>query len=221
MTTHCRSSPKVMPERFLWTAIDNAPQKHWRTNCIEMYSRNCLRLWSFKVDVPACSVYRAGACLVKQWSTSHGMRKNATRIATVNHWTHAEAATMSELPESSTSSQDSLRAIAENDVPKSISFATANRFSPSLPISSKGDFWDYQEQHTSSKIRPVLRYTKNFEFANWLVTTLKGDIIGMDLEWRIEGPVNVCLVQLCDENTILLIHIAAMDGTLSVDWADQ
>jgi len=186
-----------------------------------MYSRNCLRLWRFTIDVPARSFYRAGACLGKQLPTSHGMRKYATRIATVNHWTHAEAATTSELPESSTSSQDSLRAIAENDVPKSISFATANRFSPSLPISSKGDFWDYQEQYTSSKIRPVLRYTKNFEFANWLVTTLKGDIIGMDLEWRIESPVNVCLVQLCDENTILLIHIAAMDGTLSVDWADQ
>jgi len=56
----------------------------------------------------------------------------------------------------------------------------------------------------------VLRYAKNYDFADWLVTTLKGDVLALDLEWRIEGPVNVCLVQICDENNILLIHLAAM-----------
>lgn len=99
--------------------------------------------------------------------------------------------------------------------------STANVNNTSQPIlprfHSKNDYWDYQDQYTSSKSRPVLRYAKTYDFANWLVTTLKGDVIGMDLEWIVGGPVNVSLVQLCDENSILLIHLAAM-GSIILPW---
>jgi hypothetical protein len=85
-------------------------------------------------------------------------------------------------------------------------------WAPSIfPLTWGNEFWSYQEQYTSSKLRPVLRYTKNYEFANWLVTTLKGQVLGLDLEWKSEGPVNVCLVQICDEKSILLIHLSAME----------
>jgi len=96
------------------------------------------------------------------------------------------------------------------------SIANVNNTShPILPrFHSKNDYWDYQDQYTSSKSRPVLRYAKTYDFANWLVTTLKGKVIGMDLEWIVRGPVNVSLVQLCDENSILLIHLAAMGSIL-------
>jgi hypothetical protein len=34
----------------------------------------------------------------------------------------------------------------------------------------------------------------------------------MDLEWRPQGKTNVSLVQICDENMILLVHICNMKG---------
>ncbi|ODN98166.1 hypothetical protein I350_07812 [Cryptococcus amylolentus CBS 6273] len=82
---------------------------------------------------------------------------------------------------------------------------------PSLPL------FTYKDSSTPYTIK----YTKSAVEANALVDTLKGNIIGFDMEWPIWGkkewdPVErrynpqqgkTALVQLCDEETVILIHL--------------
>lgn len=57
-----------------------------------------------------------------------------------------------------------------------------------------------------------MKYTNQIGTADWLISTLKGDVFGMDLEWDPWMTMDVSLVQICDEETILLIHTAPMKG---------
>ena len=60
-----------------------------------------------------------------------------------------------------------------------------------------------------------MKYTRDFDLAEQLVSRIQGNVLGMDLEWRpYRIPVCVDLVQICDENTILLIHLTCMNGSL-------
>jgi hypothetical protein len=84
---------------------------------------------------------------------------------------------------------------------------------PLQPYTSRAKFFEYSDQRTSSTGgRVISTYTKSVVQANALVSRIKGPVIGMDLEWRPQGNVNVSLVQICDENEILLIHICNMRG---------
>ena len=86
---------------------------------------------------------------------------------------------------------------------------------PLLPYPSRANFFEYADQRTASTgSRVISTYTKSVVQANALVSQIKGPVIGMDLEWRPQGEVNVSLVQICDENQILLIHICNMQGHL-------
>src|SRR5271167_3850117 len=79
---------------------------------------------------------------------------------------------------------------------------------PYSPYISRTKFFQYFDQRTSTPGQRVLStYTKSLVQANALVSQIKGSVIGFDLEWRSQGKVNVSLVQICDENHILLIHI--------------
>ncbi|TYJ52792.1 hypothetical protein B9479_006596 [Cryptococcus floricola] len=82
---------------------------------------------------------------------------------------------------------------------------------PSLPL------FTYKDSSTPFTIK----FTKSAVEADALVDTLKGNIIGFDMEWPIWGkktwdPVErsyrpqqgkTALVQLCDEETVILIHL--------------
>ena len=57
-----------------------------------------------------------------------------------------------------------------------------------------------------------MKYTARDSTADWLISTLKGDVFGMDLEWKPFMRMDVSLVQICDEDTVLLIHTAPMEG---------
>jgi hypothetical protein len=57
-----------------------------------------------------------------------------------------------------------------------------------------------------------MKYTARASTADWLISTLKGDVFGMDLEWNAFARQDVSLVQVCDEETVLLIHTAMMGG---------
>jgi len=72
--------------------------------------------------------------------------------------------------------------------------------------------WSFQRQRTSSKKSVAMKYTASASTADWLISTLKGDVFGMDIEWKAFATVDVSLVQLCDEDTVLLIHTAPMEG---------
>lgn len=43
----------------------------------------------------------------------------------------------------------------------------------------------------------------------------------MDLEWKPQGKTNVSLVQICDENVIILIHICNMKGCILKSLIDE
>jgi hypothetical protein len=59
-----------------------------------------------------------------------------------------------------------------------------------------------------------MKYIKDYDEAEKAVSKLTSKVIGFDLEWRpFKGPMSVDLVQICDEETILLIHTVDMDGT--------
>jgi hypothetical protein len=83
---------------------------------------------------------------------------------------------------------------------------------PLPPHHSDTRFFRYSDQRTSSSKRVVLQYANTVGSANWLASQIKGSVLGMDLEWRPYGEVNVSLVQICDEDTILLIHLTTMKG---------
>jgi hypothetical protein len=83
---------------------------------------------------------------------------------------------------------------------------------PSHPCHSDSAFFQYYDQRTSSNQSPQLEYANTVGSANWLLRRIKGRVIGLDLEWRVQGPVNISLVQVCDEHTILLLHLAPMKG---------
>lgn len=84
---------------------------------------------------------------------------------------------------------------------------------PSIPGPSSSSFFQYYAQSTSSDDPPALLYANSIGTANYqLSRKLKGKVLGLDLEWRVQGPVNVSLVQICDEHTIILLHLATMKG---------
>ena len=83
---------------------------------------------------------------------------------------------------------------------------------PRQPCHSRNHFFQYMDQRTLSNTPVTMHYTKSTVQANWLVSQIKGKVVGMDLEWRPQGKTNVSLIQICDENLILLIHICNMKG---------
>jgi hypothetical protein len=84
---------------------------------------------------------------------------------------------------------------------------------PSTPVQSGTRFWNYFDQRTSSQKCVMRRYTKDYDLAERLVSGITGKVLGMDLEWQPYGKqVTVDLIQICDENTILLIHTVDMNG---------
>jgi hypothetical protein len=89
-----------------------------------------------------------------------------------------------------------------------------NRSSPLEAPSDYGvnDYWTFEGQRTSENKPIVVKYAQTAEKANYLVSTLKGPVLAMDLEWVPFGPANVSLVQICDEESIVLIHLALMRG---------
>jgi len=95
----------------------------------------------------------------------------------------------------------------------SVTTPAAPLVSPPLqPYHSRSHFFQFMDQRTSSNTPVTMHYTKSIVQANWLVSQIKGRVIGMDLEWNPQGKINVSLVQICDENMILLIHICNMKG---------
>lgn len=84
---------------------------------------------------------------------------------------------------------------------------------PSTPVQSEKRFWNYFDQRTSSHKCVRRRYTKDYDLTERLVSEIKGKVLGLDLEWNPFGKeMTVDLIQICDENTILLIHTVDMDG---------
>jgi hypothetical protein len=83
---------------------------------------------------------------------------------------------------------------------------------PSNPTATR--FFRYSDQRTSSGSPVTLRFANTVQSANWLASKIKGNVLGLDLEWKSWGTMNVSLVQICDEETILLVHIAQMKGTI-------
>jgi hypothetical protein len=83
---------------------------------------------------------------------------------------------------------------------------------PLEPFGSKSKFFQYKDQRTSSNNRVLSTYTTSTVQANFLLSQIKGPVIGMDLEWRSQSKMNVSLVQICDEDQVLLIHICKMKG---------
>jgi hypothetical protein len=86
--------------------------------------------------------------------------------------------------------------------------------SPLEPPSDYGinDYWSFEGQRTSKNKPVVIKYARSVGKANFFVSTLKGPFLAMDLEWVPFGPTNVSLVQICDEESIVLIHLSLMRG---------
>ena len=83
---------------------------------------------------------------------------------------------------------------------------------PAIPFQSSSVFFQYYAQRTSLDKPPELLYASSIGSANYQLSRMKGQVLGLDLEWRVQGPVNVSLVQICDEHTILLLHLTTMKG---------
>jgi len=83
---------------------------------------------------------------------------------------------------------------------------------PSYPYHSESVFFQYYDQRTSLNKSPQLEYANTVGSANYLLRRIKGRVLGLDLEWRVQGPINVSLLQVCDEHTILLLHLTPMKG---------
>jgi len=83
---------------------------------------------------------------------------------------------------------------------------------PSIPFHSTSLFFQYYAQRTSSDKSPELLYANSIGSANYQLSRIEGKVLGLDLEWRVQGPVNVSLVQICDEHKILLLHLTTMKG---------
>jgi hypothetical protein len=108
-----------------------------------------------------------------------------------------------------------ITAQTQQDKIPSIATTSAPLVSPPLqPQHSRSRFFQYMDQRTSSNTPVTMHYTKSIVQANWLVSQIKGTVVGMDLEWKPQGKTNVSLVQICDENMILLIHICNMKGCI-------
>lgn len=103
----------------------------------------------------------------------------------------------------------------QQDEISSITTPSTPLVSPPLqPHHSRSRFFQYMDQRTSSNTPVTMHYTKSIVQANWLVSQIKGRVVGMDLEWKPQGKTNVSLVQICDENMILLIHVCNMKGCI-------
>lgn len=99
------------------------------------------------------------------------------------------------------------------EITETIPYVPLVSLPPLQPYSSNAKFFQYMDQRTSTPGgRVISRYTASVVQANALVSQIKGPVIGFDLEWRPHGAVNVSLVQICDEDQILLIHICNMKG---------
>ena len=83
---------------------------------------------------------------------------------------------------------------------------------PSIPFPSQSIFFHYYDQRTSADKAPELLYANTIGSANYRLSQIKGKVLGLDLEWRVQGPVNVSLIQICDEHSIVLLHLANMKG---------
>ncbi|KZT01330.1 ribonuclease H-like protein [Laetiporus sulphureus 93-53] len=72
-------------------------------------------------------------------------------------------------------------------------------------------FYSYKDYEPE----PTIAYTYNEDEANDLVQMLKGPL-GFDMEWKVRfNPFRsfpTALLQLCDEQIIMLIHLSQMDG---------
>lgn len=83
---------------------------------------------------------------------------------------------------------------------------------PCIPFPSSSVYFQYYAQRTSLDKAPELLYASSIGTANYQLSRMKGQVLGLDLEWRVQGPVNVSLVQICDEHKIILLHLATMKG---------
>jgi len=87
---------------------------------------------------------------------------------------------------------------------------------PSTPRLSNLNYWTYTDQRTSNNTSVRVYYCSNHDVANSFVKKVTGKVLGLDLEWNPWGPINVDLVQVCDEHTIVLIHLTPMNSKPSI-----
>jgi hypothetical protein len=82
-----------------------------------------------------------------------------------------------------------------------------------LPIPalfSASTFFNYLDQRTTSNSMVDLWYTKSIGQTNYVVSQMKGNVLGFSIEWMKSSCEEVSLVGICDENIILLVHISLM-----------
>lgn len=91
---------------------------------------------------------------------------------------------------------------------------------PRPPSPTTTRFFRYTNYCTSSNKPVTVRFANTVGSANWLVSNMTGKVLGFDLEWMPNCPVNVSLVQICDEENILLLHLSQMKGLSLRDSID-
>jgi hypothetical protein len=139
--------------------------------------------------------------------TTTSYRQPVTQSSSTDHLPSFISQTSNLITETITVQAESL------DITEAVPTVPLVSLPPYRPYTSRTKFFQYFDQRTSTPgQRVLLTYTKSLVQANALVSQIKGPVIGFDLEWRPLGKVNVSLVQICDENRILLIHICNMKG---------
>ena len=91
-----------------------------------------------------------------------------------------------------------------------------NKGSCSSPLQRSLQYWSILDHRASNGKIPFIHYSTEVDKANADLNELQGDVLGFDIEWPINtwryqrNPTS--LVQLCDSERIVLIHIAKMGG---------
>jgi hypothetical protein len=124
---------------------------------------------------------------------------------------------------------------SDSKAPTTTSLKPSSKSKPKKPIEPEDPDTEYFQYQKTPK-PPSVVYTTDPDEANDLISCLKGDVFGFDLEWpsnvktwdKVEKKVKfgqqgkTALVQICDHHTIILIHLRGktrMFSCVSVGWS--
>jgi len=83
---------------------------------------------------------------------------------------------------------------------------------PQPPYRNNGKHFSYVHQRIPGGKRVLSTYTTSLDRAEALVAQLRGKVYGLDLEWKPNTKGRVDVVQVCDENQVLILHVCHMEG---------
>jgi len=83
---------------------------------------------------------------------------------------------------------------------------------PQPPYRNNGKHFSYTHQRIPGRKRVLSTYTTSLDRAEALVAQLQGKVYGLDLEWKPNTKGRVDVVQVCDEEQVLILHVCHMEG---------